>query len=85
MNAMNGTIVGLEGSGKPLLHTSGSSVIADSARDDYAANQIFEDENPFTPTLDKAVLRYSRTARKLPAPLQPRNRSMSSYCTCNPQ
>ena len=37
-------IEGPEGSGKPLLHTSGSSVIADNARDDYASNQIFEDD-----------------------------------------
>jgi nucleoside-diphosphate-sugar epimerase len=47
-------IEGLEGSGKPLLHTSGSSVIADNARDDYASNQIFEDDSPFTPVPDKA-------------------------------
>jgi hypothetical protein len=33
---------GLEGSGKPLFHTSSSSVIADNPRDDYASNQIFE-------------------------------------------
>ena len=37
-------IEGREGSGKPLLHTSGSSAIADNARDDYASNQIFEDD-----------------------------------------
>lgn len=37
-------IEGLEGSGKPLLHTSGSSVIVDNAHDDYASNQIFEDD-----------------------------------------
>ena len=47
-------IEGREGSGKPLLHTSGSSVIADNARGDYASNQIFEDDSPFTPVPDKA-------------------------------
>jgi hypothetical protein len=31
----------LAGSGKPLLHTSGSSVIADNSRDDYASNHAF--------------------------------------------
>src|SRR5258708_24036531 len=34
-------IKGLEGPGKPLLHTSGSSAIADKARDDYASNHVF--------------------------------------------
>jgi hypothetical protein len=47
-------IEGLEGSGKPLLHTSGSSVIADYARGDYASNRIFEDYGPFTPVPHKA-------------------------------
>jgi hypothetical protein len=37
-----------------LLHTSGSSVIADKARDEDASNQIFEDNSPFTPAPDKA-------------------------------
>jgi hypothetical protein len=36
------------------LHTSGSSVIADIARNDYASNQIFEDNSPLTPAPDKA-------------------------------
>jgi NADP-dependent 3-hydroxy acid dehydrogenase YdfG len=47
-------IEGLEGSGKPLLHTSGSSVIVDNARGDYASNQIFEDESPFNLTKNLA-------------------------------
>ena len=48
-------IEGLAGSGsRPLLHTSGSSVIADNARGDYASNQIFEDDSLFTPIPDKA-------------------------------
>jgi hypothetical protein len=41
MNAMDGIIEGFDGSEKPLLHTSVSSVIADNARDDYAVKQIF--------------------------------------------
>ena len=47
-------IEGLEGSGKPLLHTSGSSVIVDNARGDYASNQIFEDDSPFNLTKNLA-------------------------------
>ena len=71
MNAMDGTNRRSRGVIKAAVaHKRLSSVIADNARDDYASNQIFEDESPFTPALDKAVLRYSRTARKLPAPLQ---------------
>jgi hypothetical protein len=48
MNAM-APIEGLEGSGKPLFHISGSSVIADNARDGYASNHIFEDLSQVTP------------------------------------
>ena len=47
-------IEGLEGSGKPLLHTSGFSVIVDNARSDYASNQIFEDDSPFNLTKNLA-------------------------------
>jgi len=48
MSAMDGIIEGFEASEKRLLHTSGSSVIADNARDDYALNHILEDNSPFT-------------------------------------
>jgi hypothetical protein len=34
-------IEGLKGPGRPLLHTSGSSVVADNARGDYASNHLF--------------------------------------------
>jgi uncharacterized protein YbjT (DUF2867 family) len=37
-SSLEALIEGLDGSGKPLLHTSGSSVIADNARGDYASN-----------------------------------------------
>jgi hypothetical protein len=47
-------IEGLERSGKPLLHTSVSSVIADNARGDNASNQIFEDDSPFNLTKNLA-------------------------------
>nr|WP_218169572.1 NAD-dependent epimerase/dehydratase family protein [Pseudomonas gingeri] len=39
----------LRGSGKVLLHTSGSSVVGDDARGAYERAEIFTDETPFTP------------------------------------
>ena len=37
----------LEGSGKPLLHTSGSSVIGDDARGNSVSDAIFDEDTPF--------------------------------------
>ena len=37
----------LEGSGKPLLHTSGSSVIGDDARGNSVSEAIFDEDTPF--------------------------------------
>lgn len=42
-------ISALSGSGKVLLHTSGSSVVGDDARGAYERKEIFTDETPFTP------------------------------------
>lgn len=39
-------IAGLEGSGKPLLHTSGSSVIGDDARGSRRSEVVFEEDTP---------------------------------------
>ena len=39
-------IAGLEGSGKPLLHTSGSSVIGDDARGSRRSDTIFDEDTP---------------------------------------
>lgn len=39
-------IVGLEGSGKPLLHTSGSSVIGDDVRGSCRSDSIFDEDTP---------------------------------------
>ena len=39
----------LRGSGKPFLHTSGSSVVGDDARGEYESQCIYTDETPFTP------------------------------------
>jgi nucleoside-diphosphate-sugar epimerase len=40
-------LAGLEGSGKPLLHTSGSSVIGDDARGNAASDAIYDEATPF--------------------------------------
>jgi nucleoside-diphosphate-sugar epimerase len=37
----------LEGSGKSLLHTSGSSVIGDDARGQRGSDQVFDEDTPF--------------------------------------
>lgn len=42
-------ISALRGSGKPFLHTSGSSVVGDDARGDALSEQIYDEETPFTP------------------------------------
>lgn len=45
--AIDALIEGLKGSDKPLLHTSGSSVIGDDARGNEASNAIFNEQTPF--------------------------------------
>jgi nucleoside-diphosphate-sugar epimerase len=47
--AARALIAGLEGSHKPLIHTSGSSVIGDDARGNRASDKVFDDEG--TPLL----------------------------------
>jgi nucleoside-diphosphate-sugar epimerase len=44
--AVNALIAGLEGSGKPLLHTSGSSVIGDDARGKHTTDRVFDEDTP---------------------------------------
>ena len=39
----------LRGSGKPFIHTSGSSVVGDDARGAYEREAIFTEETPFEP------------------------------------
>jgi nucleoside-diphosphate-sugar epimerase len=39
-------LAGLDGSGKPLLHTSGSSVVGDDARGAYRSDTVFDDDTP---------------------------------------
>lgn len=45
--AVEALLVGLEGSGKPFVHTSGSSIIGDTALGEYAAERIYDDVSPF--------------------------------------
>lgn len=42
-------IAALRGSGKPFLHTSGSSVVGDDARGDSKSENIYNEETPFVP------------------------------------
>jgi nucleoside-diphosphate-sugar epimerase len=44
--AVQALIAGLEGSGKPLLHTSGSSVVGDDARGSRRADSVFDEATP---------------------------------------
>ncbi len=39
-------IAGLQGSGKPLIHTSGSSVVGDDAHGDSLSDAIFDEDTP---------------------------------------
>lgn len=44
--AVRALIAGLEGSGKPLLHTSGSSVIGDDVRGSRRSDTVFDEDTP---------------------------------------
>jgi nucleoside-diphosphate-sugar epimerase len=44
---------GLAGSGKPLLHTSGSSVIGDDARGNRRSEAVFDEDTPFVVSATK--------------------------------
>lgn len=45
----------LAGSGKPFLHTSGTSVVADDARGDRASDRIYDEDTPVEPVPGKAA------------------------------
>ncbi len=42
-------IAALEGSGKLLIHTSGSSIVADQSNSDYVSATVFTEDMPFHP------------------------------------
>ena len=45
----------LEGSGKPFLHTSGSSVVGDDARGEWKSEQVFSEDTPVEVVPEKAA------------------------------
>ena len=51
-DAIETLVAALAGSGKPLLHTSGSSIIADEAMGE-PSDRIFDEATPFTPAPEK--------------------------------
>jgi len=52
--AVAALIAGLAGSGKPFLHSSGSSIVADLAMGE-PSDKIFDEAAPFEPQADKAA------------------------------
>jgi len=51
--AVEALLAGLRGSSKPLLHTSGSSVIGDDVRGDVLSDKVFDEDTPFIVEPDK--------------------------------
>ncbi|WP_338867825.1 NAD-dependent epimerase/dehydratase family protein [Myxococcus stipitatus] len=58
VTAIDALLEGVKGSGKPLLHTSGSSVIGDDAKGDVLSPHIFDEDTPFIVEPDKQA-RYA--------------------------
>lgn len=46
---------GLQGSNKPFIHTSGSSVIGDDARGEWKSDKVFAEDTPFGVVPEKAA------------------------------
>ena len=53
--AVDAFLDALAGSGKPFLHTSGTSVVADDARGDRASDRIYDEDTPIEPVPGKAA------------------------------
>ena len=53
--AVNALIEGLAGSGKPFLHTSGSSIVGDASGGEAGAARIYHEDALPEPTADKAA------------------------------
>lgn len=64
--AIEALIAGLAGSGKPLLHTSGSSIVGDEAMGE-PSERVFHEDTPLVPEPDK-VARVELDRRVLSAP-----------------
>ncbi|WP_343717508.1 NAD-dependent epimerase/dehydratase family protein [Inquilinus sp.] len=53
--AVEALLDALAGSGKPFLHTSGTSVVADDARGEWASDRIYDEDTPVEPVSGKAA------------------------------
>ncbi|OWJ62084.1 NAD-dependent epimerase/dehydratase family protein [Inquilinus limosus] len=53
--AVEALLDALAGSGKPFLHTSGTSVVADDARGDWASDKVHDEDTPVEPVPGKAA------------------------------
>ena len=53
-SAVEALVSALAGSGKPLVHTSGSSIVAENARGE-GSDVVFDEDTPIKPTPDKAA------------------------------
>lgn len=53
--AVEALLDALAGSGKPFLHTSGTSVVADDARGEWASDRIYDEDTPVEPVPGKAA------------------------------
>jgi len=51
--AVEALVGGLAGSGKPFLHTSGSSIVADEAHGDFASDTVYDEATPLVPVPGK--------------------------------
>jgi len=49
MASVQTLIATLAGTGKSLVHTSGSSIVCDDAEGEYASNAVFDDDAAYTP------------------------------------
>ena len=54
-SAVDAFLDALAGSGKPFLHTSGTSVVADDAQGDRASDRIYDEDTPIEPVPGKAA------------------------------
>jgi len=62
--AVDAFLVGLAGSNKPFIHTSGSSIVADDAHGDVASEKIYDEDTPIEPVPGKqARVAIDRTIR----------------------
>ena len=61
--AVEALIDGLAGSGKPLLHTSGSSIVGDASGGEAALRRIYHEDALPEPTADKAARVGDRQSR----------------------